>query len=34
LSRGPSLKDELAELVREDPDAAASILRNWISNAS
>lgn len=33
LPRGPSLKDELAELVREDPDAAASILRNWISNA-
>lgn len=27
---GPSLKDELAELVQEDPDAAANILRSWI----
>lgn len=27
---GPSLKDELAELVREDPEAAANILRAWI----
>ena len=34
LARGPSLKDELADIVREDPDTAASILRNWISNAS
>jgi len=28
----PSLKDELAELVRDDPDAAAGILRGWIGN--
>ena len=34
LASGPSLKDELAEMVREDPDAAASILRTWIGNAS
>ena len=33
LASGPSLKDELAEMVREDPDAAASILRTWIGNA-
>ena len=30
---GPSLKDDLAEMVHEDPDAAAAILSNWISNA-
>ena len=33
FARGPSLKDDLAGMVREDPDAAASILRGWISNA-
>ncbi len=31
---GPSLRDELVEIVREDPDAAASILRNWIGTAN
>ena len=31
---GPSLRDELVEMVREDPDTAAKILRNWISTAS
>jgi len=31
--RGPSFKDELAEMVREDPDTAANILRSWIANA-
>jgi flagellar M-ring protein FliF len=31
---GMSLRDELTELVREDPDAAAAILRSWIGNAS
>lgn len=30
---GMTLRDELAELVREDPDAAASILRGWIGEA-
>lgn len=33
-STGASLKDELAELVGEDPDSAANILRNWIGSAS
>lgn len=33
LKKGSSLKDDLTEIVREDPDAAASILRGWISNA-
>lgn len=32
-SGGPSLRDELSEMVREDPDAAVSILRNWIGSA-
>ncbi len=27
---GPSLRDELAQLVQEDPDAAANVLRAWI----
>ncbi len=31
--KGPSVKDELAAMVREDPDTAASILRNWIAHA-
>jgi flagellar M-ring protein FliF len=34
LSDGPSLRDELAEIVREDPDGAATILRSWIGNMS
>jgi flagellar biosynthesis/type III secretory pathway M-ring protein FliF/YscJ len=33
LKKGPSLKDDLTEMVREDPDAAAAILRTWISSA-
>ncbi len=33
LKRGPSLTDDLTEIVREDPDAAAAILRSWIGNA-
>lgn len=28
--RSPSLRDEVSELVENDPDAAANILRNWI----
>jgi flagellar M-ring protein FliF len=32
-SSGGSLKDDLTELVRDDPDAAANILRSWIGNA-
>lgn len=31
---GPSLREELVEMVREDPDAAANILRGWIGNAT
>jgi flagellar M-ring protein FliF len=30
---GTNLRDELAEIVREDPDSAATILRSWIGNA-
>lgn len=29
---GPSLRDELSELVQEDPTAAANILKSWIGN--
>jgi flagellar M-ring protein FliF len=31
---GRGLREELAELVREDPDAAANVLKLWISNAA
>jgi flagellar M-ring protein FliF len=31
-AHGPSLKEDLTEMVHEDPDAAAAILRNWIGN--
>jgi flagellar M-ring protein FliF len=31
---GPSLLDELSEMVKEDPDMAANILRGWISSTS
>jgi flagellar M-ring protein FliF len=31
---GPSLRDELSEIVKEDPDSAASILRTWIGQAN
>lgn len=34
LRKGDSLKDDLGDIVREDPDAAASILRSWIGAAS
>ncbi|MCA9230405.1 MAG: hypothetical protein KDA57_07125 [Planctomycetales bacterium] len=33
LTKGPNLKEDLTEIVREDPDAAAAILRTWIGNA-
>lgn len=33
LKKGPSLKEDLTDMVREDPDAAAAILRTWISSA-
>jgi flagellar biosynthesis/type III secretory pathway M-ring protein FliF/YscJ len=31
---GPTLRDELVGIVREDPDAAANILQNWIGSAT
>jgi flagellar M-ring protein FliF len=31
---GPSLRDELSEMVREDPDAAAGVLRAWIGTGA
>jgi flagellar M-ring protein FliF len=34
LRKGASVKDDLLEIVREDPDAAADILRSWIAKAS
>jgi len=30
---GRSLRDEISEIVKEDPDTAANILRGWISSA-
>ena len=30
---GPMLRDELADIVREHPDSAVSLLRTWIGNA-
>lgn len=32
--KADSLKDDLSEIVREDPDAAAAILRSWIGKAA
>ncbi len=34
VKSGPTLRDDLVEIVREDPDAAANILRNWIGAAT
>ena len=31
---GPSLRDELSEIVKEDPDSAANILRTWIGQVT
>jgi flagellar M-ring protein FliF len=33
LKKGKSVKDDLVEIVHEDPDAAADILRSWIGKA-
>ncbi len=33
-AQGSNLREELAEMVRDDPDSAATILRSWIGNAS
>jgi flagellar M-ring protein FliF len=34
LKKGNSLKDDLVQVVKEDPGAAADILRSWIGKAS
>jgi flagellar M-ring protein FliF len=31
---GPNLRDELTEMVKEDPDAAANVLKAWIGDAA
>lgn len=31
---GPDLRAELQEIVKENPDAAANILRSWIGEAA
>ncbi|HTU25815.1 MAG TPA: flagellar M-ring protein FliF C-terminal domain-containing protein [Pirellulales bacterium] len=31
-ANGPSLREELSELVKEDPDTAVNVLRAWIGN--
>ena len=31
---GPNLREELADLVKEDPDTAANILRSWIGDVA
>jgi flagellar M-ring protein FliF len=33
LKKGVTMKDDLTDIVREDPDAAAAIIRSWIGNA-
>lgn len=33
LAKSDSLRDDLTDIVRSDPDAAAAILRNWIGKA-
>jgi flagellar M-ring protein FliF len=34
LETAPSLRDELGDMVRENPDAAANILRSWIGSSN
>ncbi len=34
LGAGMSLREELIDMVREDPEAAANVLRSWIGNAT
>jgi flagellar M-ring protein FliF len=33
FSAGPSLRDEISMLVKEDPDTAANVLKTWIGHA-
>jgi flagellar M-ring protein FliF len=32
IGKGPSLRDELSQMVQSDPDAAANVLRTWIGS--
>jgi hypothetical protein len=34
LKKSKSIKDDLVQIVHEDPNAAAEILRSWIGKAS
>jgi flagellar M-ring protein FliF len=34
LKSGPTLRDDLVEMVREDPDAAANVLKSWIGSTT
>jgi len=34
LGTGANLREELIDMVKEDPDAAANVLRNWIGNVT
>lgn len=34
IKKSQSLKEDLSEMVRDDPDAAANILRAWINNSA
>jgi flagellar biosynthesis/type III secretory pathway M-ring protein FliF/YscJ len=33
-TKGPNLREELRQLVKEDPDSAANVLRGWIGEAA
>lgn len=33
-AKGPNLREELRQLVKEDPDSAANVLRGWIGDAA
>jgi flagellar M-ring protein FliF len=33
-TRGPNLREELRQLVKDDPDAAANVIRGWIGDAA
>ena len=33
-STGPTLREELSSMVKDDPDAAANVLRTWIGDAA
>ncbi len=34
FTTGPSLRDELSDIVKEDPDTAANVLKSWIGNVT